>query len=101
MKNDLMHFASGAEAAKKMLEDPEAVVFPLSEFVTQFGLAFEEWRVEAAAGRLVVSGRPTATGMDNIGVTAKALIDWMVHPDTPPHLVQKVKDAVDGRGLIQ
>ncbi len=101
MKNDLMHFASGEEAAKKLLEDEEAVVFPLQEFVTQFGLTSEEWRVEVYAGRLVASGRPTATGMDNICITAKALLDWVVHPDTKPHLVQKMKDAIDGRGLIQ
>lgn len=101
MKNDLKHYASGAEAAKKMEEDPEAVVFPLKEFITQFGLTSEEWRVEIYAGRLVVRGRPTATGMDNLVITAKDLIDWMVHSDTQPHLVQKMKDAVDGRGLIQ
>lgn len=101
MKNDLKHFASGEEAAKKLSEDPEAVVFPLSEFVTQFGLTAEEWRAELSAGRLVARGRPTATGMDNIVITAKALIDWMVHSDTQPHLLQKMKDAVDGRGLIQ
>ncbi len=101
MKNDLMHFASGEEAAKKVLEDPEAVVFPIQEFVTQFGLTSEEWRAELMAGRLVARGRPTATGMDHMCISAKALIDWMVHPDTQPHLVQKMKDAVEGRGLIQ
>lgn len=101
MKNDLFHKLSGTEAAKRILEAPETVVFPLSEFITQFGLASEEWRVELMAGRLVASGRPTATGMDNIIITAKALIDWMVHPDTQPDLVQKMKDAVEGRGLKQ
>ncbi len=101
MKNKFMHSASGAEAAKKLSEDEEAVVFPIAEFVTQFGLTSEEWRVEVYAGRLVVSGRPTATGMDNICITAKALLDWAVHPDTQPHLVKKMQDGVDGRGEIQ
>lgn len=66
------------EAAERMLEDPASVYLPVSEFCRWAGLTFEQFRREAAAGRIAVQGakRGPRTYSDLI-VTAHDACMWL------------------------
>ncbi len=85
------------EAGDAMKEDPASVLFPLLSFMAQFNLEKNELWPELQAGRIAACGVPTADGYSQVVISAKALFDWLGHPDTPPHLIEKVATAMSGR----
>ena len=80
-----------------MDSDPDSVLFDLKSFLTQFGLTWNELRAELIAGRIVCKGRPVPGGFDDVTISAKAVLDWMFHDDTSPHLVAKVRKFMNAR----
>jgi hypothetical protein len=88
------------EAAERFSDDPASVVMPLSYFVDRFDFSQAEIMGELRSGRLCakasestlfqaeLTGRVAAS---NFIIDGQALLDWMIHPKTPPPLLAKFK----------
>lgn len=91
----LVSLAPGVGAAQ-MRADSSLVFFPLNTFETQFGVSRADLLAELVSGRLVaVCKKPDALDGTNpaavlarhdVFVTARAVVEWLCHPDTPAHL---------------
>lgn len=87
---------SGPEAAALMDTDPDAVVFPIKDFLLIFELTWAELHPELLSERIIATARKTPDGWADICISAKQYIDWTQNPDTPEHLVEKARAAVRG-----
>ena len=95
---------SAEEASQRFLAKDDNAFMPLGYFITKCGLSPEDAQRELEAGRLV-AGCPSSVqfsamigesvSADQFTVSAKAIQEWLYHPQTPPHLIEKVIDAME------
>ena len=85
-----MEMLSGEEAARRLSKAPDTLGWPIGDFMTQFGLSWEELRAELGAGRLTAQGTSTSRGFKDVHITATAVLSWLANPSTPEPLVRKV-----------
>jgi hypothetical protein len=77
-----------AEAARRLTEDPNSVFWRLPDFLNQFGYGWHEILPELQSGRLlsaaaVVGRKPREVAVDDVVITAGAIMMWISRPDTP------------------
>lgn len=66
------------EAAERMMEDPSSVYLPVIEFCKWAGLTLEQFKREAAAGRITVQGINRGGGTySDLTVTAHDACMWL------------------------
>jgi hypothetical protein len=102
---------TGPAAASQFQQDPFSISFPIGSFLTQFGLTPDEFRSEAASGRLVASATAAKPNtFNNVGrrivyhdlhVTAGHLLLWLSNPDTPKYLVERIDSIMSGKSVRQ
>jgi hypothetical protein len=91
----------GPEAAEMMRDEPESIFVTLYDLHMQYDFSPEELQRELASGRLkafplnesVMLRAELKNKVDarGFGVAGDALKAWIFHPDTPPHLVAKIR----------
>jgi hypothetical protein len=99
----------GPELERIITEAPEQGYFPLGYFAERMNFTPEELQGELAAGRLIAfchgkaalkrmqkmtRTRKGSMSADDFAVTLKAVRDWLHHPKTPPHLIDKLCRAL-------
>ena len=92
---------SGPEAAEMMRNEPESIFVTLHDLNVVYDFSGEELQRELVSGRLkafplnesVMLRAELKKKVDprGFGVSGDDLMAWLIHPDTPPHLVAKIK----------
>jgi hypothetical protein len=97
-----------SEAAKAYEQKSESVYMPLGYFISTFGFSPADVQGELVSGRLVVSGDVHVNFSMQIGqdvsadafrISAKALHEWMFHPETPQHMLDQMITAMRSRSF--
>jgi hypothetical protein len=94
---------SPEEAVKAFDEDPSELYIPLSEFTLRANFTKDELLGELRSGRLVASATDNTLVKTELAggkalasdfvVDYQAIINWMVNPKTPRHLVEKFSNT--------